>query len=544
MIKKRTIVIISILILLVGFLITFSYNMEKEIKKADGILLKASDFTNGEHDLSVRLFSLQDPKNESFSTVVGGDRLMSIPGNSFHILIFRLNTQAITLYFNGEYIGSYGDVVSGQSHIYNSIISFDIPKEKILEVNSLKISTYSLYMVGLENNPIGIVDSHSARQIIENVTFRTQGLTYIGIGIFLLGIVITLMMIFLSQKKNVGFLYFLVAISFLSIYSLDFMVFSHMSISYLFFKKIVIFSLFACVFFLGLSFSNMFKSKTSWIFSTFLFCCITLAILFTKDMITFKRIYDFFIPMIALNFIVWIVISSVNLHKKDEAIIFLCSYTNMLILAAADSIALIVRGGTVSISISTHVLVFSFILIAVLYLEINRRNLAIEHETKQRSHFYNQAITDTLTGAFNLSHTSKLLAAESQTYTLVMMDIDNFKMINDNNGHQCGDYILKYLVKKMRDEFRDTDIIGRYGGDEFIIILRGCSEKNAFDIMNRFRMHIDHDKIAFGTQTIKITVSIGIHHCDNPDCDTSIVIKSADEALYRAKQNGKNQVSI
>lgn len=544
MLNKVNIIIISTLLLLVGFLLSFSYNMENEIKKADGIILEASDFTNGDHDLSVRLFTMQDPKVENYSTIIDGDQLRSISGSSLQILIFRLNTQAITLYFNGEYVGSYGDVVNGQSHIYNSIVSFDIQREKILDVNNLTLRTNSLYMIGLENSPIGIVDSHSARQIIENITFRTQGLTYIGIGIFLLGIVITLMMIFLSQKKNIGFLYFLAAISFLSIYSLDFMVFSHMSISYLFFKKIVIFSLFACVFFLGLSFSKIFKSKTSWIFSTFLFCCITLAVLFTKDMITFKRIYDVFIPMIALNFIVWIAISSVNLNKKDEAIIFLCSYTNMFILAAADSISLILRGGTVSTSISTHVLVFSFILIALLYLEINRRNLAIEHETKQRSHFYNQAITDTLTGAFNLSHTSKLLAAESQPCTLVMMDIDNFKMVNDVYGHQTGDYILKHIVNKMHDEFRDTDIIGRYGGDEFIIILRGCSEKNAFDIMNRFRMHIEHDKISFGTNTIEITVSVGIYHCEIPEIETSLIIKSADEALYRAKQNGKNQVSI
>lgn len=544
MINRRNIILISTLLLFIGLITTLLYNMQDEIEKADGIVLDAAAFTNGSRDLSVRVFSMDDPKIDDYSTIIDGTSLQKIEGNSFDVLIYRLNTQSITLYFNGEFIGSFGDVQNANSHIYNSLISFSIPKEKILEKNTLTLRTHSLYMIGLEKDPIGIVDHATSRHISEKIAFRTQGLTYIGIGVFFLGIIITIMMIVLSQKKNMGLIYFLIAITFLSIYSLDFMVFSHLSISYLIFKKIIIFSLFACIFFLGISFSKMFESKTSWIVSTFLFSFITLAIIFTRNIIMFKRIYDVLIPLISLNFIIWSIIAAIYLKKKDEALIFLCSYINMCILTLADGILLITLGGTVSTSIFPHVIVFSFILVSMLYIEINRRNITIEHETQQRSQFYKQAITDTLTGAFNLTHMKGFLSTESLPYTLVMMDIDNFKDINDKYGHQCGDYILKHIVKRMRDEFRDTDIVGRYGGDEFIIVLRGCSEKNAFDIMNRFRMHVNREKIPFGTHNIETAVSVGIYYCENPECDTSQVIKNADEALYRAKQNGKNQVSI
>jgi len=77
-----------------------------------------------------------------------------------------------------------------------------------------------------------------------------------------------------------------------------------------------------------------------------------------------------------------------------------------------------------------------------------------------------------------------------------------------------------------------------------VIILRGCSEKNAFEIMNRFRMHIEHERLKYGSSVISTSLSIGIAHCDTPSKDSDLIIKKADEALYRAKHNGKNQVSI
>ncbi len=544
MIKKKHIIVISLIVLFTGLLLTFSYSMKTEIQKADGVVLKAEDFSNGYNDLSVRILKRNEPKISTYTTTISGDVLKSIAGENIHLIIFRLNVQAVRVYFNDVCIGTHGDIDTAQSHIYNSLGSFSIPKAKILDTNTIKLEINSLYMIGLEKDPIGIVDYETSRHIAEKIEFRTQGLTYIGIGVFILGIIITLMMIFLAEKKNIGLVYFLISIVFLSIYSMDFMKFTHLSISYMSFKKIIVFSLFACIFFLGLSFSKMFNSKISWMFSSFLFFVISLAVIFIGDLIVFKSIYNILIPLIAINFILWIVIAAKNLNKKDEAIIFLCSFINLLILSVSDGLQMVILGGTLSTSIVSHVLIFSFILILVLYLEISRRNVTIATETRQRSHFYMQAITDPLTGAFNLKHTISLLSSEISPYTVAMIDIDDFKLVNDKFGHQGGDFMLKHLVKKMQDEFRDNDLIGRYGGDEFIVVLRGCSEKNAFDIMNRFRLHIENDRLHYGSNTMNTTLSIGIFYCDRIEEDSTMVIKYADEALYRAKHNGKNQVSI
>ena len=543
MIKKRNMIVISAVLLILGLFLSLFFSAERKIEKSNGLALYGSDFSNGTHDLAARILNHDEEKVSTYSMVIEGDYIKDIGNKTLHLVIFRLNAQAYTVYFNGDYIATVGDMVTARSHIYNSPEDFSIPKDKIKDTNTLEIKVNSLYMVGLESTPMGIVDSETAREITSSLGFLTQGLTHIGIGVFLLGIIISFLMVILSDKKNLTLLYLMISIIFLAIYSLDFMNFAHLLIPYIVFKKIVIFSLFACIFFLGISFSKLFESTVSCIFSSVIFGIIALSMFFIWDPIIFKKIYDIFIPLISINFIIWIVIAAKNLREKDEAIIFLCSFTSLLIFAGLDGLQLIILGGPVSTSLVSYVLIFSLILVALLYTEISRRNLAIEHETRQSSHFYQQAITDPLTGAFNLKHTLNLLSLETPPYTLIMIDVDNFKNINDEFGHPAGDYILKYLVKKMFDEFRDTDIIGRYGGDEFIAILKGCSEKNAFDIMNRFRVHIEKDKIGFGHSTMNITVSVGIAHCTKNE-KMDVVIKYADEALYRAKHNGKNQISI
>lgn len=544
MINKKHIIIISVVILMLGFALSLSYNFEKIIQRNDGYVLYPEDFINGHNTLSARVLEKDEPTVNTYTAYIDGSDIEDIGTDSLHLLIFRLNGQAYSVTFNDVHIAAYGDMSRARSHIYNSVGNFSISKNLIQEKNTISIKINSLYMVGLEQSPIGIVDCESSRLITGGMSFRTQGLTLISIGMFLLGIVITIMMIYLSDKKNFPLIYFMVAVVFLVIYSLDFMYFSQLLISYIWFKKLIIFSLFACIFFLGISFSKLMESRLSVIFSSTQFALMVIVIFLFSDIILFKRIYDIMIPLISVNFILWIIVAVKNLKEKDEAIIFLCAFSNLLIISLVDGLLMVFLGGTVSTSAISFVLVFAMILIALLYIEINRRNLAIEYETRQRSHFYKQAITDPLTGAFNLKHTLTVLSLEIPPYSLVMLDIDDFKEVNDRYGHQAGDFMLKHLVNKMQEEFRDTDLVARYGGDEFIVLLRGCSEKNAFEIMNRFRAHIEREKLHYGSDIISTTLSIGIAHCGLPEEDPALIIKNADEALYRAKHNGKNQVFV
>ncbi len=155
---------------------------------------------------------------------------------------------------------------------------------------------------------------------------------------------------------------------------------------------------------------------------------------------------------------------------------------------------------------------------------------------------------DPLTGIYNRRYfynISKELIAlskrENRELSLAMVDIDDFKQINDTYGHDVGDDILKLLVEKVNDNIRESDIFMRFGGEEFIIILPNTSSQQANVVMEKVRSVINHQKFL---NDISFTVSIGISNYKKEDKDVESLFKRADLALYSAKNSGKNRVNI
>jgi diguanylate cyclase len=164
-----------------------------------------------------------------------------------------------------------------------------------------------------------------------------------------------------------------------------------------------------------------------------------------------------------------------------------------------------------------------------------------------------KAMTDGLTKAYNReafdSYIRKIVdqnSIKSSPFSLLMLDIDDFKKINDGYGHQIGDRVLVALVKKCAEFIRDEDFLARYGGEEFIIVLPGASLRNALKKAQRLRKtiaetHYTTDKEK-GGKGLSITVSIGASSFRKND-SVSTVIDRSDQALYQAKRTGKNRVA-
>lgn len=136
-------------------------------------------------------------------------------------------------------------------------------------------------------------------------------------------------------------------------------------------------------------------------------------------------------------------------------------------------------------------------------------------------------------------------AGESKQLPVVIMmiDSDNFKTINDEYGHIAGDKVLYFLAQSMKSMIRSGDRVYRYGGEEFVIVLNRCEKEQAFAIADKIRSKIEHSHLIYSGKTIHVTVSIGatIHHAgDHYDS----LMTRADEALYRAKHEGKNRAII
>jgi len=159
------------------------------------------------------------------------------------------------------------------------------------------------------------------------------------------------------------------------------------------------------------------------------------------------------------------------------------------------------------------------------------------------------AVTDFLTGLYNrkyLYETGLKLYENAKrdhlSIVVAMIDIDYFKKINDRYGHEVGDISLKMLGKLLKDNFRGSDVVTRYGGEEFCVILTNTSTKLAFDIMEKVRLEVENLVVKFHNISFRMSISIGL----NADISSSFdqMIALADEKLYKAKNEGRNRVII
>jgi len=127
--------------------------------------------------------------------------------------------------------------------------------------------------------------------------------------------------------------------------------------------------------------------------------------------------------------------------------------------------------------------------------------------------------------------------------SIIFLDIDDFKMINDKYGHKVGDLVLKKVAKILRERLRDSDIIGRLGGEEFVISLIGCDLNSALKIAEELRKKIEKSNLKIKKERIKLTASFGVVTYTNEKTLYDLINK-ADKAMYKAKKEGKNRVVI
>ncbi|HSG93108.1 MAG TPA: GGDEF domain-containing protein, partial [Methylotenera sp.] len=157
--------------------------------------------------------------------------------------------------------------------------------------------------------------------------------------------------------------------------------------------------------------------------------------------------------------------------------------------------------------------------------------------------------TDSLTGAINRRAFDDLLLKHyenrhEEKCFVMMLDIDNFKTINDNFGHQAGDDYLKAFVSSLKTAVRESDLVSRLGGEEFCVILSNLNQDKVLQIAERMCSLIQALSISSNCKKITTTVSIGISEIDIGDQSKKEVLARADAALYEAKREGKNRYKL
>jgi diguanylate cyclase (GGDEF)-like protein len=159
--------------------------------------------------------------------------------------------------------------------------------------------------------------------------------------------------------------------------------------------------------------------------------------------------------------------------------------------------------------------------------------------------------TDGLTNLFNRMHWEQCLKAEYKRWTrsnhascLVMLDIDHFKQVNDNYGHMVGDEVIRHLSGLIQKHIRETDVSGRYGGEEFAILLADTTIENAHVFAERLRFEVEQATVKYNDIELQYTISMGLAEVDTSVKNYETWIEYADSALYDSKESGRNKISL
>jgi two-component system cell cycle response regulator len=163
-----------------------------------------------------------------------------------------------------------------------------------------------------------------------------------------------------------------------------------------------------------------------------------------------------------------------------------------------------------------------------------------------------QAMHDSLTGLWNRAATLDFLRRElnrgkrqGTPVTVVMADIDHFKRINDTHGHLAGDVVLREVAQRLSSSVRGYDVTGRFGGEEFLIVLPGCTIQDAVDKAESLRACINQEPVDTPEGPIPVTLSLGVAVRDGAvKVDPDSLLRAADAALYRAKSGGRDRVEL
>ena len=182
---------------------------------------------------------------------------------------------------------------------------------------------------------------------------------------------------------------------------------------------------------------------------------------------------------------------------------------------------------------------------------LSRMKKEVDQVHEKRKALEKEILIDPLTGVANRRALRERLKNElyrfqryRQFFSMLLFDVDHFKVINDQYGHWAGDRCLKEIIKRIKPILRETDFMGRWGGDEFLVIFPGTDLESAAAVAERLRKLIENTRFVYHKQEISLTVSIGVTEIQDSDTSQEMVFNRVDKAMYQAKKKGRNMVAL
>jgi len=251
------------------------------------------------------------------------------------------------------------------------------------------------------------------------------------------------------------------------------------------------------------------------------------------------------------------------IHKQKEAVIVLAGMLFFFLFGLNDILYnnLIINTGYLA-PVGLFIMLFSqAVLLSLRFTRAMETTEILSHDlekqvqdrtrelSSEREKLEKMAREDSLTGLYNRRYIIEILENEIKRYnrhgisfSLLMIDLDHFKKINDTWGHPAGDRVLQSVGEALKSGLRSTDMVGRIGGEEFLVILPYTNGECAIIVAEKIRKDMKRMIFAEDDESFTITASIGVANVEASDTDTARMIFRADSALYRAKDKGRDRV--
>jgi diguanylate cyclase (GGDEF)-like protein len=504
------------------------------------IIIENSEIVSPERDFCYYIKSNDDSLTTVYTAQISKSDIDNIDEAYITIFTPKMQCEAFKLYLNGHAIAVEGDIENLNSSIWARHYFYTVDSTLFSrDINEFKIVQYSRYIAGGLSIPF-IIDGYSNSLYLRNYDTFSLNQAIFGTAVFMLMLLVLVISIF--GKKRKMYLIMIVSLIFLMIGYIEYFPITHIGFSFLAFKKIVISSNLLAVGFGTVFFRYAFgKTKHS---TLFLFCyslIIFIPTLFSTTMPTYKTVYTILAFTVVPLIVYWAYLSIKNYRK----------YAHSKIMLALSSVALIymivfniVETTMFAYMDSVTIVILPAFIITVLTLVIidfHELRMTVDASNKKLTSAYKKSILDGLTQLYNAQYTKEIVKSTPPPFTFIVLDIDDFKMTNDTHGHPAGDEVLVNISREISHLLRDGDILCRYGGDEFILIIKTASKESLLCILERIRDKVEKYAFDFEGTPINVTISIGYYFVAQKEDYKSMLLK-ADKALYKAKKQGKNQI--
>lgn len=468
------------------------------------------------------------------------DKLDSHQG-IYKLAIYKLADNGFKVYFNDSLIGYRGDMDRGRSNLWNGYTTFLIPEYLIDDNNTLTFETYAIYRTGLSAFPLFIVNEDASRLLDDSINvYGSRGIT-ICLGLLILSIFVVILIYMSSPRRKNVFLMAAFSSLFITFYFYDYLATDNLLVDYLIYKKITMTGLYFGIAFYSFALASYYSSRLLKMMGYLVIASFTVIVLISNSMHQFKTLYTYGYILLLLNIILWIILVLRNIYQQ-RAVVFLIGFSSLFIFSGIVTFIDLTGGHSSFNSPIVYIAIVGIMPLLMAYEAFQEQEMVINEEKKHRMKAHIDSMTDRMTGVWNQRYLLSLKGNDLLGSVICIIDLDDFKQINDHHGHMSGDIAIHELCRFI-ELFTDLkDEVIRYGGDEFIILMHESSLDEAISKCEKILRKTQTTWIQVQESKIKISLSIGLYNVIEKR-PLKELIDRADFQLYRAKANGKNQIS-